>query len=159
MTPFASAGHLLSWAGLVPRLDESAGKRRSTRVRYGAPWLKPVLGCWPGRAGREFRVCPKKANLATPQRPNQFQFRRDMSGAPIMNIDKELRECFSEELIFASDEDRAFDWLISLRRRKIGWKQARAQIVEYLRSRNASKIHIRKQVDRARPMLTNWLED
>jgi hypothetical protein len=82
-----------------------------------------------------------------------------MSGAPIMNIDKELRECFSEELIFASDEDRAFDWLISLRRRKIGWKQARAQIVEYLRSRNASKIHIRKQVDRARPMLTNWLED
>jgi hypothetical protein len=24
-------------------LDESAGKRRSTRVRKGAPWLKPVL--------------------------------------------------------------------------------------------------------------------
>jgi transposase len=43
MTPFPTAGHLLSWAGMVPRLDESAGKRRSTRVRYGAPWLKPVL--------------------------------------------------------------------------------------------------------------------
>ena len=43
MTPFATAGHLLSWAGLVPRLDESAGKRRSTRVKKGAPWLKPVL--------------------------------------------------------------------------------------------------------------------
>jgi transposase len=43
MTPFPTAGHLLSWAGLVPRLDESAGKRRSTRVRKGAPWLKPVL--------------------------------------------------------------------------------------------------------------------
>lgn len=43
IAPFATAGHLLSWAGMVPRLDESAGKRRSTRVRHGAPWLKPVL--------------------------------------------------------------------------------------------------------------------
>jgi transposase len=43
MSKFPTAGHLLSWAGLVPRLDESAGKRRSTRVRKGAPWLKPVL--------------------------------------------------------------------------------------------------------------------
>jgi transposase len=43
MSPFPTAGHLLSWAGLVPRLDESAGKRRSTRVKKGAPWLKPVL--------------------------------------------------------------------------------------------------------------------
>jgi transposase len=43
MSPFPTAGHLVSWAGLAPRLDESAGKRRSTRVRQGAPWLKPVL--------------------------------------------------------------------------------------------------------------------
>jgi transposase len=43
MSQFPSAGHLLSWAGLVPRLDESAGKRRSTRIKKGAPWLKPVL--------------------------------------------------------------------------------------------------------------------
>jgi transposase len=43
MSRFPTAGHLLSWAGLVPGLDESAGKRRSTRVTKGAPWLKPVL--------------------------------------------------------------------------------------------------------------------
>lgn len=43
MTRFPTAGHLVSWAGLCPRLDESAGKRRSTRLRPGAPWLKPVL--------------------------------------------------------------------------------------------------------------------
>jgi transposase len=43
MTRFPSAGHLLSWAGLCPRLDESAGKRRSTRTRQGAPWLKTTL--------------------------------------------------------------------------------------------------------------------
>ena len=42
MSQFPTAGHLLSWAGLVPRLDESAGKWRSTRVRKGAPWLKTV---------------------------------------------------------------------------------------------------------------------
>ncbi|MFZ0853739.1 MAG: transposase, partial [Hyphomicrobiaceae bacterium] len=43
MSQFPTAGHLLSWAGLIPRLDESAGKLRSTRVRKSAPWLKPVL--------------------------------------------------------------------------------------------------------------------
>lgn len=43
MSRFPSAAHLISWAGLCPRSDESAGKRRSTRVRKGAPWLKTVL--------------------------------------------------------------------------------------------------------------------
>jgi transposase len=43
MARFPSAGHLVSWAGLGPRLDESAGKRRSTRTRCGAPWLKTAL--------------------------------------------------------------------------------------------------------------------
>lgn len=43
MQQFPSAAHLLSWAGLCPQLKESAGKRRSTRLRKGAPWLKPVL--------------------------------------------------------------------------------------------------------------------
>src|SRR3712207_2722441 len=33
MGRFPTAGHLLSWAGLCPRSDESAGKRRSTRLR------------------------------------------------------------------------------------------------------------------------------
>jgi transposase len=43
MSHFSSAAHLISWAGLCPRNDESAGKRRSTRMRNGAPWLKTVL--------------------------------------------------------------------------------------------------------------------
>jgi transposase len=43
MSRFATAGHLVSWAGLCPRNDESAGKRRSTRMRMGAPWLKTSL--------------------------------------------------------------------------------------------------------------------
>ncbi len=43
MGRFPTAGHLVSWAGLCPRNDESAGKRRSTRLRPGAPWLKATL--------------------------------------------------------------------------------------------------------------------
>ena len=43
MSRFPTAGHLVSWAGLCPRSDQSAGKRRSTRVRKGAPWLKTTL--------------------------------------------------------------------------------------------------------------------
>jgi len=48
MTRFPSPGHLVSWAGLCPRLDESAGKRRSTRIRHATPWLKTTLiqGAW-----------------------------------------------------------------------------------------------------------------
>lgn len=42
MSRFPTPGHLLSWAGLCPRLDESAGKRRSTRTRRGR-WLKTTL--------------------------------------------------------------------------------------------------------------------
>lgn len=40
---FPSPRHLVSWAGLCPRMDESAGKRRSARIRDGNVWLKTTL--------------------------------------------------------------------------------------------------------------------
>ena len=43
MSRFPTAGHLLAWAGLCPGQNESAGKRRSSRLRKGAPWLKTIL--------------------------------------------------------------------------------------------------------------------
>jgi len=43
MSRFPTDAHLRSWAGLCPRNDESAGKRRSNRMRKGAPWLKTTL--------------------------------------------------------------------------------------------------------------------
>ena len=43
MSRFPSAGHLLSWAGLVPQMDQSAGKHRNTRTRKGNPALKTML--------------------------------------------------------------------------------------------------------------------
>ena len=77
MSAFPTADHLISWAGLCPRLDESAGRRRSTRVRKGATWLKPVLVQSALAAGRKknssfktryhglkARIGPKKAAVA-----------------------------------------------------------------------------------------------
>ena len=48
MSRFPTAGHLVSWAGLSPRNDESAGKKRNTRIGKGGQWLKATLvqGAW-----------------------------------------------------------------------------------------------------------------
>jgi len=43
MSRFPTAGHLVAWAGLCPGQNESAGKRKRSRLRKGAPWLKTVL--------------------------------------------------------------------------------------------------------------------
>jgi transposase len=77
MSRFPTTGHLISWAGLCPRNDESAGKRRSTRLRQGAPWLKTTLvqaACAAARCKRGYlqaqffriksRRGPKKAIIA-----------------------------------------------------------------------------------------------
>jgi transposase len=55
MRRFPTAAHLVSWAGLCPRSDESAGKRRSTRLCLGGgsqegqppPGAVPPLACPP----------------------------------------------------------------------------------------------------------------
>lgn len=43
MSRFPTAGHVVAWAGLCPGQNESAGKRKSSRLRKGAPWLKAML--------------------------------------------------------------------------------------------------------------------
>lgn len=43
LTRFPTAGHLIAWAGLCPGSDQSAGKRRSTRLRKGNIWLRTAL--------------------------------------------------------------------------------------------------------------------
>jgi transposase len=43
MSRFPTAGHLVAWTGLCPGQNESAGKRKSSRLRKGAPWLKTML--------------------------------------------------------------------------------------------------------------------
>jgi transposase len=43
MSRFPTAGHLVAWSGLCPGQNESAGKRKSSPLRKGAPWLKTML--------------------------------------------------------------------------------------------------------------------
>lgn len=52
MSRFPSAGHLVSWAGLCPRNDESAGRRRSTR-------RSPAGSDPPCRCARTALVCAR----------------------------------------------------------------------------------------------------
>jgi transposase len=40
---FPTEAQLIAWAGLCPKNDESAGKRRSNRIKKGVPWLKTTL--------------------------------------------------------------------------------------------------------------------
>ena len=89
MSRFPTAGHLISWAGLCPRNDESAGKRRSTRLRKGAPWLKTALvqSAWAavrkkhgyfnaqfqrlrGRRGARKAICAVAASILTADLPH-----------------------------------------------------------------------------------------
>ena len=43
MSPFPDAQHLASWAGLCPGSHESAGKRRSGKIRKGSLWRRRCL--------------------------------------------------------------------------------------------------------------------
>jgi transposase len=45
MSRFPTAGHLVAWAGLCPGHNESAGKRKSSRLRNGAPWRSRPCSC------------------------------------------------------------------------------------------------------------------
>lgn len=43
MSVFPTSKHLCSWAGLVPQNNESAGKKKTTRISKAGLYLKPVL--------------------------------------------------------------------------------------------------------------------
>lgn len=43
MSVFESAKHLCSWAGLAPQNNESAGKKKTTRIGKAGAYIKPLL--------------------------------------------------------------------------------------------------------------------
>jgi transposase len=77
MAQFPTARHLVSWARLSPRLDESAGKVHSRRTLKSAAWVKTLLvqAAWSAMRKRDSypraqflrlrtRLGPKKAAVA-----------------------------------------------------------------------------------------------
>lgn len=65
MSCFGSAERLASWAGICPGNNESAGKRKSGRIRQGNPWLKRLL-CEMAQAAARTR-CGLKAKFESLQ--------------------------------------------------------------------------------------------
>jgi len=43
MTVFETSRHLCSWAGLAPQNDQSAGKKKTTRISRAGAYIKPLL--------------------------------------------------------------------------------------------------------------------
>jgi hypothetical protein len=84
-------------------------------------------------------------------------------GAHEMEWDHELRGCFAAMTapfgLHPNDEERAFNWLNSLRERKIGWSAAKAQVEVFLKSHGVRGDEFTKQVERARAILQPWLRD
>lgn len=77
MSQFPTDAHLRSWARMCPRNDESAGKRKSTKIMKGSPFLKTALvqSAWAARRKQDCylraqffniqkRRGPKKAAIA-----------------------------------------------------------------------------------------------
>ena len=56
MSAFPDSQHICSWAGLSPGNNESAGKRKSTHINKGNPYLKSMLCevAWITASHREF---------------------------------------------------------------------------------------------------------
>jgi EAL domain-containing protein (putative c-di-GMP-specific phosphodiesterase class I) len=99
----------------------------------------------------------KPALMALPAVP---LLTNSMQAGTAVAYDRDLPACFGSSLGFAShpaDEERAFAWLGSLRRRGIRWKEAQRQIRAFLD--RADSEHIERQVVRAEQMLSPWLID
>ena len=53
MSRFATDGHLVSWVGLCPGQNESAGKRKSSRLRKGPPGSRHCSSNAPGQPSKK----------------------------------------------------------------------------------------------------------
>jgi transposase len=60
MSQFSDAQHLASWAGRCPGSHESAGKRKSGKIRKGSLWLRRCLcqAAWPYRPRKTITCRP-----------------------------------------------------------------------------------------------------
>jgi transposase len=69
MTPWPTAGHLASWAGMSPGHNESGGKRRSGRTTTGDVWLAAALieAAWSAVHAKDTYLAAKFWRLAGPR--------------------------------------------------------------------------------------------
>ena len=70
MSVFETSRHLCSWAGLAPQNDQSAGKKKTTRISRAGVYLKPLL------VQCALTAIRKKSNPEIANRYNAFKKRR-----------------------------------------------------------------------------------
>ena len=63
---FSSGSHLACWARVCPSNDESAGKRRSSHIGPGSPWLRGTLveAAWAASYGKHTYLATQYRRLA-----------------------------------------------------------------------------------------------
>lgn len=86
MSPFGSADRLASWVGVCPGNNESAGKRKSSKVRKGNPYVRRLL-C-------EFAQAARRTTCAFKSKFDALVVRRGHKRSIIAIAHKMLRTIF-----------------------------------------------------------------
>lgn len=83
---FGSVDRLASWSGICPGNNESAGRRKSGRIRKGNPWVRRLLCQFAHAAGRTqapsspaSRPCPCDEDISAPSSPSLNRYSRRSS--------------------------------------------------------------------------------
>lgn len=114
MSPFGSADRLASWAGLCPGNNESAGKRKSERVRKGNPHVRRLLCECAHAAGRTQSVFKSKFEA--------LRLRRGHKRAVVAIAHKLLRTVFYMIQRDEPYQDRSVDYQkLSVQRNAPRW--------------------------------------
>ena len=78
-----------------------------------------------------------------------------------MRKERRFEDCFAEpDLEFAFlpvQIDAALEWVNTLRANDSTWNEARKESETFLKSRQADKKHIKRQIERAKALIRPWL--
>ena len=128
MSRFATDGHLVSWVGLCPGQNESAGKRKSSRLRKGAPWLKTLLVqcAWAAVKKKDSYYKAQFNRLKSRRRPQESDLRGGRLDAhgDLSHPEKWRRTSGSRGRLFRSPPGRTESQALSRSTRQ-AWLQSR----------------------------------
>lgn len=117
MSAFGSADRLASWVGICPGNNESAGKRKSGRLRKGNPYVRRIL-C-------EFALAASRTKSAFKSKFQALVIRRGHKRSIVALAHKLLRTMFFMLKRNAHYRDPAIDYeAISVQRNSARWIKA-----------------------------------
>ena len=102
MASFASAEKLASWVGICPGNNESAGKRKSSKIRKGNAWVRRLL-C-------EFAQAASRSRCALKEKFKALSIRKGHKKAIVALAHKMLRILFAMLKNHTPYQDQAVDY-------------------------------------------------